>query len=152
MSTPQDHFDAARKFQAYYDETLRKVGMRAPQPVLNQTVNDYRRETLRTLKRMFLTNHELGQINCRGLKADALAVFEPQLLAAAVTEAFNPANVPEGQLREIITRDERNGQEIHRFIGQHSFVRDMMIPGRRARIWDDHSKSWFPPQSSRRVA
>jgi hypothetical protein len=50
---------------------------------------------------------------------------------------------------EVITRDERNGQEIHRFIGQHSFVRDMMIPGRRARIWDDHSKSWYPPQSRR---
>jgi len=60
-------------------------------------------------------------------------------------------NVPEGQLREIITRDERNGQKIHQFIGQHSFVRDMTIPGRKARIWDDHSKSWFPPQSPRKT-
>jgi hypothetical protein len=152
MATPQDHFDASRKFQAYYDETLRKVGMRAPEPVLGQTCNDYRRETLRNLKRTFLPqNHSLYRVNYRGLEADALKVFEPQLLQAAVQEAFNPANVPEGQLREIITRDERNGQEIHQFIGQHSFVRDMTIPGRRARIWDDHSKSWFPP-SSRRVA
>jgi hypothetical protein len=54
MSTPEQHFDAARKFQAYYDETLRKVGMRAPEPVLNQSVNTYRRETLRNLKRTFL--------------------------------------------------------------------------------------------------
>jgi hypothetical protein len=50
MSTPDQHFDAARKFQAYYDDTLRKVGMRAPQPVLGETVNHYRRETLRIEK------------------------------------------------------------------------------------------------------
>jgi hypothetical protein len=58
MSTPEQHFDAARKFQAYCDDTLRKVGMRAPQPVLGETVNHYRRETLRNLKRTFLPqNH-----------------------------------------------------------------------------------------------
>ena len=70
MSTPDQHFDAARKFQAYYDETLRKVGMRAPEPTLGQTVNDYRRETLRTLKRTFLPQvHELYKVNFRGLPA-----------------------------------------------------------------------------------
>ena len=54
MSTDQQHFDAARQFQAYYDETLRHVGAKAPQPTLGQSVNDYRRETLRQLKRTFL--------------------------------------------------------------------------------------------------
>ena len=54
MPSEQEHFDASRKFQAYYDEVLRKIGVRAPQPVLGTTVNDYRRETLRNLKRTFL--------------------------------------------------------------------------------------------------
>ena len=58
MSTPEEHLSACLKFQEYYDNTLRKVGMRAPQPTLGTTVNDYRRETLRTIKRTFLPqNH-----------------------------------------------------------------------------------------------
>ena len=95
MSSEQEHFDAARRFQAYYDETLRRVGARAPQPTLGQTVNDYRRETLRTFKRTFLPEvHDLYKVNYRGLKADALQVFEPQLLEACVVEANNPVHVP----------------------------------------------------------
>jgi hypothetical protein len=54
MSTDQQHFDAARQFQEFYDQTLRKVGAKAPQPTLGQSVNDYRREVLRQLKRTFL--------------------------------------------------------------------------------------------------
>src|SRR5262249_43831355 len=91
MPSEQEHFDAARKFQEFYDNTLRKIGMRAPQPVLGDTVNNYRRETLRTLKRTFLPqNHELYQIQFRGLPADVLNPFEAQLLQACVVEANNP--------------------------------------------------------------
>jgi hypothetical protein len=135
MSTPQQHFDAARKFQEYYDETLRNIGARAPQPTLGQTVNDYRRETLRTIKRTFLPqNHDLYKVNYRGLKADALDVFEPQLLATAKVEAFNPATVEPGQFREIVKRDPRNGYEERQFIGPRSFVYDMKRPGRRTTL------------------
>jgi hypothetical protein len=152
MASQQQHFDAARKYQEYYDETLRNIGARAPQPILGQSVNDYRRETLRTIKRTFLPPaHDLYKVNYRGLKADALDVFEPQLLRTAKVEAFNPNTVTPGEFREIVTVDPRNGYKTHTFVGPRSFVYDMTIPGRRARIWDDHSKSWFPPQS-RRVA
>jgi hypothetical protein len=43
--------DSAKVYQADYDEKLRRVGMRAPEPVLGQEPDDYRRETLRFLKR-----------------------------------------------------------------------------------------------------
>jgi hypothetical protein len=66
-------FDASRQFQAYYDETLRRVGARAPAPILGQSVNDYRRETLRQLKRTFLPPaHDLYQVQYRSLRPDAL--------------------------------------------------------------------------------
>ena len=94
MSTPEEHLSASLKFQEYYDETLRKVGVRAPQPVLNQTVNEYRRETLRNLKRTFLPQtHPLYEVQFRQLKADALGILEPQLLSAVITEANNPIHV-----------------------------------------------------------
>jgi len=135
MSTPQEHFDAARKFQEFYDATLRKVGMRAPQPVLGQTVNDYRRETLRTLKRTFLPqNHELYRIQFRGLPADVLNPFETQLLSACLVEAYNPQHVPPGELRKIEEFDEYGKVKTIKFIGQESFVKAMGRPGRLARI------------------
>ena len=132
MSSEQEHFDAARRFQAYYDETLRRVGARAPQPVLGQSVNDYRRETLRQFKRTFLPEvHDLYKVNYRGLKADALQVFEPQLLQACVVEANNPAHVPRGELRKIEAFDQYGQVKTIKWIGQESFVKAMGRPGRR---------------------
>src|SRR5215813_8589760 len=132
MSTPEQHFDAARKFQAYYDDTLRKVGMRAPQPVLGETVNHYRRETLRNLKRTFLPqNHDLYQVQFRQLESDALQELEPQLLNACVVEAYNPQHVPVGELRKIEELDEYGKLKTIKWIGPESFVKAMGRPGRR---------------------
>ena len=132
MSTDQQHFEASRQFQAYYDDTLRKVGTRAPAPSLGQSVNDYRRETLRQLKRTFLPqNHDLYQVQCRALPADALEVFEPQILRACVDEANNPAHVPPGELRKIERLDEYGKVRCIDWVGQDSFVKQMMRPGRR---------------------
>jgi len=134
MSTPEQHFDAARKFQAYYDDTLRKVGMRAPQPVLGETVNHYRRETLRNLKRTFLPqNHDLYQVQFRQLPADVLNPFETQLLNAVVVEANNPIHVPPGELRKVEELDEYGKLKTIRWIGQESFVKAMGRRGRRVK-------------------
>src|SRR5256886_16627018 len=144
MSTPEQHFDAARKFQAFYDEALRKVGMRARQPVLGETVNNYRRETLRNLKRTFLPqNHDLYQVQYRQLKADALPILESQLLQACVVEANNPVHVPPGELRKIEELDEYGKLKTIRFVGQESFVKQMGRPGRRVKSF------LFDPRSIR---
>jgi hypothetical protein len=132
VATEQEHFAASRQFQAYYDETLRRVGARAPQRTLGQTVNDYRRETLRQLKRTFLPqNHDLYQPNYRNMPSDALGVFEPQLLRACVEEANNPQHVPPGELRKIERFDEFGKVKCIDWVGQESFVKQMMRPGRR---------------------
>ena len=132
MSTDQQHFDAARQFQAFYDETLRKVGAKAPQPTLGQSCNDYRRETLRNLKRTFLPEvHPLHQVQYRSLRSDAVGVFEPQLLKAVVEEANNPQHVPPGELRKIERFDEYGKVKCIDWVGQESFVKAMGRPGRR---------------------
>src|SRR5262249_15658584 len=146
MSTEQEHFDASRRFQAYYDEALRRVGARAPTPLLGQTSNDYRRETLRQFKRTFLPEaHDLYKVNHRGLKADALEVFEPQLLQACVVEANNPAHVPRGELRKIEEHDQYGQVKTIKWIGQESFVKAMGIPGRCMRFFNERTGEWFPP-------
>jgi hypothetical protein len=132
MSTPEEHLSACLKFQEYYDNTLRKVGMRAPQPTLGQTVNDYRRETLRTIKQTFLPqNHPLYQVQMRALKADALAALEPQVLQAAVVEANNPVHVAPGDLRKVEELDDYGKLKTIKWIGPESFVKAMGRAGRR---------------------
>ena len=134
MSTPEEHLSACLKFQEYYDNALRKVGMRAPQPVLGTTVNDYRRETLRNLKRTFLPQtHPLYEVQFRQLKADALGVLEPQLLQACVVEANNPVHVPAGELRKVEELDEYGKLKTIRWVGRESFVKEMGRPGRRVK-------------------
>jgi hypothetical protein len=132
MATEQQHFDAARRFQEFYDQILRTVGMRAPQPVLGQSVNQYRRETLRQLKKTFLPqNHDLYQVQCRKLPPDALGVFEPQILRACVDAANDPSHLEPGELRKVERLDEFGKLRFVDWIGKESFVRAMGRPGRR---------------------
>ena len=106
-------------------------GRAPPAPVLGQSVNDYRRETLRQLKRTFLPPaHDLYQVQYRSLRPDALQALEPQLLTAVVAEANNPTHVP-GELKKIEELDETGALRMIRFVGQESFVKQMMRPGRR---------------------
>jgi hypothetical protein len=132
MPTEQDHFDAARKYQAFYDEKLRDIGLKAPQPTLGETVNHYRREVLRTIKRTFLPqSHQYYKVQMRNLPPDALQGFEPLVLKAAVEEANNPQNVPVGELRKIERFDETGRTRCIDWIGRESFVRAMGRPGRK---------------------
>jgi hypothetical protein len=134
MSTTfeNDHFSGCRRYQEHYQNAVASIDGRIPAPVFGQSVNEYRCEVLRLLKRTFLPqNHELYKINYRGLKNDsaALRALEPQLLREVVVQANNPANVPRGEIREI---KEFDGTLMSsRFIGQECFVKDMGRPGRR---------------------
>jgi hypothetical protein len=131
--TEQDHLNAAKQYQEYFDNALCEVGVRAPAPTLGQTVNDYRRETDRTIKRTCLPkDHPLYGINYRGLKNDSLDALEPQLLKAAVAERKNPNTVPPGEFREVNQLDPYTGRVVAKtFYGQECFVKQMGRPGRR---------------------
>jgi hypothetical protein len=114
----QDHFEAARQYQEYYDDALREVGVRIPSPVLGQTVRTYRRETLHALQQSLLRNHPLNKVDFRELKNDSLTVLEPQALKACVTERVNPANYAPGEIKPIKVRDETTGHVKHTmFVG-----------------------------------
>jgi hypothetical protein len=147
MSTPQDHFDTCRRWQEYYDDKLRTIGMRAPSPVLGQTVADYCRKVLVQTKKAFIPRtHELRQFSLNDVRGDALAVLGPQILDAAVVEANNPQNVPKGELRKIERLDGYGKVSTIDWIGQESFVKQMSIPGRRMSIFNERTREWFPPR------
>jgi hypothetical protein len=131
MASPKEHFDNARKWQEHYQKEVEDIGLRVPSPVLGQTTNNYRREIMRLLKKTFIPQtHDLYKVQMRQLPDDVLAGFEQMLLPACRTEAFNPATVPRGEIREIVKTD-ANGLKVRHFIGQDHFTKFMMRPGRR---------------------
>jgi hypothetical protein len=131
MATPQQHFDASRRWQEHYQREVEDIGLNIPPPTLGQTTNQYRREMMRLLKQTFLPqSHDLYRVQMRALPDDVLAGFEQMLLPACKVEAFNPLTVPKGEMREVVKTD-ANGLKVRHFIGQESFVRAMGRPGRR---------------------
>jgi hypothetical protein len=124
---------AAQHYAQQYDEVGREFGWRAPAPALNQHPNDYRREVLRDLKKIYLNNHPLYKIQMRGLPDDILPQFETDVLTAVKTEAYNPKNVPLGTLKKIERLDGYGKLKETVFVGQESFVKLMPTyrPGRR---------------------
>src|SRR5262245_40369752 len=133
MANHQQHFDAARRWQEHYQKEVEDIGQNIPPPTVGQTTNDYRREMMRLLKRTIIpTTHDLYKVQMRQLPDDVLAGFEQMLLPACRTEAFNPLTVPKGEIREVVKTD-ANGLKVRHFIGQESFVRQMMRPGRRVK-------------------
>src|SRR5262245_33324742 len=113
MATEQEHFHAAREWQERADNALSSIGIRAPSPVVGQTVRHYCRELGRSIKRTCLPqNDPLYETQWRQLKGDALGVLLPQLFEKAVVQYRNPATVPSGTYR-MITRTDTNGQKIH---------------------------------------
>jgi hypothetical protein len=143
MASADEHRFHIDKYREYYDQALtRHVGARPPEPFPGQTLTDYRIEALRSFKQSYLPqNHELYGVNFRRTRAsfrnDAaglnafLSTIEPQLLAACVTEANNPAHVPPGELKQIEVLDETGRLRMTKFIGQECFVKAMGRPGRR---------------------
>jgi hypothetical protein len=124
--------NAIRTDQARYDRVLLKVGERAPAPVLGQSRGDYRRETLRSLKRRYLANHELYKVNMRGLPdGPALDNVEQLVCDAVVKEYNNPKNVPLGEIHERRRLDDNGRVQCIEFIGQESFTKFMGRAGRR---------------------
>ena len=121
---------SGRVFQERYDNALQPWDIGAPAPVLGQDIQTYRRDALIEMKRLLPREHELRGVQIRQLSNDALDVFEPQILQACRTEAYNATSVPLGEMRRVVEIDQ-SGLKIVKFIGQESFVKEMGRPGRR---------------------
>jgi hypothetical protein len=121
---------SGRVYQERYDNALAPWDQRAPSPTLGEDLDSYRRNTLVKIKRLLPDDHELRKIQIRKMPGDVLNVFEPQILQACRTEAYNPKTVPVGEFRRVVEIDS-NGMKLVRWIGQESFVRAMSRPGRR---------------------
>lgn len=99
--------------QARADAVYNAFGNRAPPPLQGELPIDYRLRLVKTVQKY---SQPWAEIDLRGLPAPALAVAETAIYADAQTAARSPADLAEGQLREIITTDEA-GRRITSFVG-----------------------------------
>ena len=95
--------DSRRQWQAFFDEHLRDIGERAPQPTADQSTAQYLRAVCRTLKYGHLPEgHELRGIPFdKNLPNDALYQLVPQVVEATKKAVNDPATVPYGEFRAI---------------------------------------------------
>jgi hypothetical protein len=135
---------SARLYQERYQRAVDPWDQQIKGPILGQSVDDYRRDTLVKLKKLLPENHEL-RIPVRTLRNDALDILEPQILQAVRAEAHNPSTVPPGEFRRVV-RVDSNGMKIVEWIGPQSFVKDMGRPGRRIK-----SVHWLTDHQGRRM-
>jgi hypothetical protein len=72
-------------------------------------------------------------VQWRSLKADALGALEGQLLAAVPVEAYNPANIPDGQIIPREELDEFGKLKVIKWVGSPGmcFTRQLGRSGRK---------------------
>lgn len=122
---------SARVLQERYDSALEPWGVRARAPRLGEDIDHYRREELIRVKKLLPENHELRKVQIRQLRDDAIDVLEPQILRAARKSAYRSDTVPaDAPLRQVPEID-ASGTKSIRFIGQRSFIHDLVRKGRR---------------------
>jgi hypothetical protein len=121
---------SGRVYQARYDQAFQPWGVRAPEPVMGESIDDYRRKLAVKAKRLLPDGHELKPVQFRSLPDDVLDNFERRLLKDCRDAAYRSDSVPPGELRRVEEID-GNGHKEVKWIGQESFVKQFTTPGRR---------------------
>jgi hypothetical protein len=65
---------SARVYQARYDEAFQPWGMRAPEPVVGEPIDDYRRKLAIKAKKLLPDGNELKPVQFRAVENDVLEV------------------------------------------------------------------------------
>ena len=132
-----------RVIQERADDAFSPWDMRARGPTLGEHPDKYRRDLLIQAKKLLPGDNELRHVQIRQLPSDALRQFEDMIYPAAKAEGYKADSVPAGEMRKVVEVD-GNGMKIIKWIGQHSFVKDLGQPGRLARIrTPENSPGWF---------
>jgi hypothetical protein len=135
MASEKEHFDAAVKYQEYYNDSLRDEGVEFEAPVYGQLQNQYRRKQLNRMTQGLSWKNQYRHVPVDELDATALGVLEPQIIREFKAERQNPSDLEDGELRKVEIKDKLTNR-ISNIIwkGKESFVKFMGTPGRRGRI------------------
>ena len=117
---------AAGIYQERADAAFARWGMRAPEPVIGEDPDHYRRKLMIKAKNQLPDNHELRKVTVNRLPDNALAPYEDLFFKACRDAALDPGSVPRGELRRV-EGIEPNGTKTVSWVGQECFVRDLDV-------------------------
>ena len=116
---------SARVFQARADQAFEPWGMRAPEPIIGEDPDDYRRRLMIRAKNQLPENHELRKITVKRIPGDALDNFEKMYYDACRDAGTRNDSIPPGEMRMVEKVNPHNGRKFIEFYGTRSFIRDM---------------------------
>ena len=116
---------SARVFQARADQAFEPWGMRAPEPIIGEDPDDYRRRLMIRAKNQLPENHELRKITVKRIPGDALDNFEKMYYDACRDAGTRNDSVPPGEMRMVEKVNPHNGRKFIEFYGTRSFIHDM---------------------------
>jgi hypothetical protein len=128
-----DVMAAKREYQARAADALQPWGETPPMPRADESVNRYRRRLATTLQRRLPEGDQLGRLDFNGMSQDVFDPFEQQLYPKVAAAGERPDSAANGELREVVRTDPRNGYKEHLFFGRESFVKQFTRPGRRVK-------------------
>lgn len=119
-----------RVYQARADDAFAPWGMRAPEPIIGEDPDHYRRRLLIEAKFQLPEDHEYRDLRIKRLPSDALAPYEDLIYPACKSAAKRPDFVAIGETREVTTVNPVNGHKEITFLGRESFIKEMKPPVR----------------------
>ena len=124
-----DDYAAMIKVQARADEIFVAHGLRAPQPLPNETELPYRLRCADSLKK-HSTKYAKMNLGLLSTDAEAFGLVENEIYADAMLRAREPNDIPAGRIRSVTKSV--NGHQITEFFGSDThFVKGMTRPARK---------------------
>ena len=140
---------AQRQIQARCDDALQSWGERAPAPIAGESVDDYRLRLACIAQERLPEGDEYRGLSLRkAQRASSVAFknFEDAIYPKAKAAGSSADSAAVGELREVVRVNPDNGHKEHLFYGRQSFVKDMAVPGRRVRFFNQLTREWYPPR------
>jgi hypothetical protein len=139
-----DRQSVMRQFQARCDDALQPWGERAPAPVADESVDDYRVRLVKIVQKRLPEGDEYREMPMRRTQRqspDAFKNFEDEIYPRARAAAGRLDSVAQGEERVITHVDPINGHKSITFLRRDHFVNDFTRRGRRvASFWSPHGR------------
>jgi len=131
-----DRQSVMRQYQARADDALQPWGERAPAPVADESVDEYRVRLVKIVQKRLPEGDEYREMPMRKTQRqspEAFTNFETEIYPRARAAAGRLDSVAQGEERAITHVDPINGHKSVTFLRRESFVTDFKAPIRYVR-------------------
>src|SRR6516165_9889305 len=139
-----DRQSVMRQYQARADDALQPWGERAPAPVADESVDEYRVRLVKIVQKRLPEGDEYREMPMRRTQRqspDAFKNFEDVIYPRARAAAERLDSIAQGEERAITHVDPINGHKSVTFLRRDCFTNDFTRRGRRVvSFWSPHGR------------